>query len=157
MQGSEKVIATLNKLTLGEWQARRQYEAIADLFAVRGYSKFAEEYRARAADEAGHTSRFQQRIAELEGNVVTTPEPAPVLAEDIVEQIRASLAIELSARADLQAAIREAEAEGDYGTADICRSILHGEGSEEEHIREIEAELLQIEAEGLENWLSTQR
>lgn len=157
MKGSPKIIEILNKLLLGEWQARRQYEAVAALFDVMGYNVFAAEYRDRAADEAGHASRFMVRISELDGSIASGPEPAPVIDADIVAQIKASLAIENTARADLQAAIKETEAEGDYGTADICREILHGEASEEEHIREIEADLTQIEAETLENWLSTQR
>lgn len=157
MQGSEKVIATLNKLLLGEWQARRQYEAVAALFSVMGYSLFAGEYSARAGDEAGHASALQVRISELDGGITAAPEPAPVIDGDIEAQIRASLAIEMTARADLQAAIREAEAEGDFGTGDILRGILHGGASEEEHIREIEADLVQIEAETIPNWLSTQR
>lgn len=157
MQGFSKLIATLNKLLLGEWQARRQYEALAATFAVMGYSKLAAEYRDRAADEAVHARRFQERIQELDGEEVPDPAPAPVFAADFVAQIKASLSIENTARAYLQAAIREAEVEGDFGSGDIFREILHGEGSEEEHIREIEADLVQIEAETLENWLSTQR
>ncbi|MFZ4394639.1 MAG: ferritin-like domain-containing protein [Kiritimatiellia bacterium] len=157
MNGSPAIIATLNKLLLGEWQARRQYEAVGALFAVRGYLKIATEYRDRASDEAGHALRFQERIAELDGDIVCAPSPDPILVNDLEAQINASLTIENTARADLQSAIRETEADGDYGTGDICRGILHGSGSEEEHIREIEADLIQIEAEGLQNWLSTQR
>lgn len=157
MLGSQTIIGTLNKLLLGEWQARQQYEAIAALFAVRGYNVFAKEYSDRAADEAGHAKMFQERISFLDGDITISAEPAPVIEGDIVAQIKASLAIEMQAVNDQRAAIKEAEAEGDYGTGDLIRSILAGDGSEEEHVREIEADLVQIEAEGLENWLSTQR
>jgi len=153
MKTSPKVIAALQSRLVSELTARNQYAAHLAFAKVAGYTKLAAYISERIADEDKHVGALANRLV-LGETVPDVTRIDPIkTASDFAEALRLDLASETQARADYNADVGMCIAEGDAGTRVIFETIL---ADEEDHIEDAEQRLAQIEAMGIDNWLSAQ-
>lgn len=151
MKGNPKIIEALNVRLSEELTAIAQYEAHRATLAVQEYPKLVDYLQERIDDERKHYDLLSERIRFL-GGVIAAGVINPV---DVGEDIRAmhsnDLAAELDAIGKYQDTIALCIEFGDYGTRSVIESIL---ADEEDHTRDLEAQLTQIEQMTVQNYLS---
>lgn len=153
MQGKQTVLDCMNQLLAGELAARDQYFIHSRMYAEWGYSKLYERIAHEMEDETQHADAFIRRILMLEGTPVVVPEPITV-GKDVVDMLKLDLAVELSVRDNLKAAIALCEQEQDYVTRQMLVEQL--KDTEEDHAHWLEQQLRLIDAMGLQNYLQSQ-
>jgi bacterioferritin len=118
-----------------------------------GYQKLAKYNQDESIDEMKHADRLLQRILFLEG----TPNMSDLfpikVGADVKAQFENDLALEVTAVARLNNAIRTAVEVGDNASRDLFEDIL---SEEEHHIDWLEAQLGIIKEIGIENYLAQQ-
>ena len=150
MKGNPEIIAALNARLGEELTGITQYEANRALLAVQEYLKLTAYLDERLADERRHYNLLSERIRFLDG-IVAPSLNAVTIAEDIRQIHINDLALELDAIQKYNADIQLCLQVGDSGTRGIIESILQ---DEEDHARDLEAQLSQIGQMTVENYLS---
>lgn len=118
-----------------------------------GYLVLADKAYDESIEEMRHADILTQRILFLDG-LPNLQKLGPLsVGEDVPEIIACDLALELTARTDLQAAIRCCEEHQDYVSRETCQSIL---SSEEEHIDWLQTQQQLIKQLGKESYLQMQ-
>lgn len=153
MQGNPDVIDLLNEVLTAELTAVNQYFIHAKMCSNWGYSKLAEYVRHESIDEMKHAEQLIDRILYLDGVPNLQRLAALRVGENVPEQFRNDLAVEVEAVERLNRGIAACVAAGDNGSRHLLEEILV---SEEEHADWLETQLSAIEAIGLENYLSEQ-
>jgi bacterioferritin len=153
MQGSPKIIATLNKLLEGELTAADGYLLQARLLDHQGYKKLAARLEHEADDERRHADLIIKRIVFLEGMPAMQRQPvAPPL--DPVEMMKGNLAGEIEVRDNVRKAIAQCFAEGDGATREMLELLL--EETENDHLLWVETQLRLAKELGKTAWLAEQ-
>ena len=153
MQGDEEVIRHLNDALRNELTAVNQYflhYRMLDNWGVKRLAKF--EYD-ESIDEMKHADRLTVRILFLGGLPNFQLLGRLRIGETVEEILRADLALELEALAQLKAAIAHCEAVQDYVSRELFVSILE---NEEEHVDTIEQQFDLIERMGIQNYVQLQ-
>ncbi len=149
MQGSAKVVASLNELLRGELAARDQYFIHSRRYAHLGFAQLFERMDHEMQEETGHADEIMRRVLLLDGepDMRTKPFTAGLT---VVEMLEKDLALELEVRANLREAMALCESEGDY----VSREMLRGQlaDTEEDHAYWLEQQLRLIGLVGLENY-----
>lgn len=154
MQGSKKVIKTLNKLLSGELTAMDQYFIHSEMYDDWGLTKLYERIAHEFDDEKGHAKAIIARILFLEGTPdMVTREPIHV-GKNVPDMLKNDLNLEYNVVKNLRAAMELCEEEHDYQTREMLRRQL--EDTEEDHAYWLEKQLGLIEKIGLENYLQSQ-
>jgi bacterioferritin len=153
MRGNDKVLQFLNEVLKAELTAINQYFLHAKMCENWGYQKLAKYNQDESIDEMKHADRLLQRILFLEG----TPNMSDLfpikVGADVKAQFENDLALEVTAVARLNNAIRTAVEVGDNASRDLFEDIL---SEEEHHIDWLEAQLGIIKEIGIENYLAQQ-
>jgi bacterioferritin len=153
MKGDSEVIDLLNELLTHELTAINQYFIHAKMCANWGYVRIAKKKREESIEEMHHADWVIDRILLLDG-VPNMQRLFPVrVGEDVVEQHKLDLELELQARERLNRGIALATQKGDNGTRALLDKILT---SEEDGIDWLEAQLHIIGEIGKENYLGEQ-
>ncbi len=153
MKGDKTVIEHLNRVLANELVAINQYFLHAKILQDRGFKKLgAIEYH-ESIEEMKHAERLVDRVLFLEGFPNLQDLGKLTIGETVEEMLRADLAAEHKAHADLKAGIEYSESVQDYVSRDLFRQIMH---DEEEHIDWLETQLGLIEQLGLQNYLQSQ-
>lgn len=153
MKGNTKIIATLNELLAEELTAISQYMVHAEMVENWGLEKLKEYVRLRAMDEMKHAEILIERILFLEGMPIVDKLNKITIGQNVVQQLKNDLALEMIAIESYNRAIKQASEEGDNATREILVNILE---QEDHDVDEIEKRLTLIDQMGIENYLSMQ-
>lgn len=153
MKGDKKVIQHLNIILGNELVAINQYFLHARMLQDWGLNKMGDHEYHESIDEMKHADMLVKRILFLEGLPNLQDLGKLMIGETVPEIIDCDLKLEMKAIPDLRAAIAYCETVGDYGSRELCESILE---SEEEHVDWLETQKGLIEKVGLENFLQSQ-
>ncbi len=153
MRGDPQVIEALNDVLTAELTAVNQYFVHAKMCANWGYGKLAKKKREESLEEMQDTEALIDRFLYLEGVPnMQRLNPVPV-GEDVPEQHRLDLEMELAAVERLNDAIALCREKADNGTRELLEEILKGE---EKSVDWLEAQLHVIDEIGKERYLAEQ-
>jgi bacterioferritin len=153
MQGSEKIIAALNKTLQEEFTALSQYFIHAEMCENWKYENLSKYLKKVSIVEMKHAERLIEHILFLEGTPKMTGPTQIRIGKTVKDQLENDLKSELDAIASYNDAVKLARAEGDNGSADLFAANLK---DEEVHTDWLEAQLSQIKEIGYERYLSVQ-
>ena len=153
MRGDDAVLTQLNSILTSELTAINQYFLHSRMQRNWGYTKLAEHSYDESIDEMKHADRIIERILFLEGHPNLQRLNSLRIGENVPEQLRADLALELPAMAAMRECIQTCLQVEDNVTRNLIEEILR---SEEEHVDWIETQLEAIRQIGLENYLAQQ-
>ena len=150
MKGDARVIEFLNETLRNELTAINQYWLHYRLLEHWGVKKLAEYERHESIDEMKHADWLAERILFLDGLPNFQLLGRLRIGETVEEVLKADLAMEIEAVAQLKAAITYCEEVKDFGSRDLFTRILL---SEEEHVDTLERQFEMIERMGLPNYI----
>jgi bacterioferritin len=153
MQGSENVIAALNKNLQEEFTALSQYFIHSEMCENWKYTNLSTHLKKVSIMEMKHAERLIEHILFLEGTPNMTGPSLIKVGKTVKEQLENDLKSELDAVRSYNDAVKLARAEGDNGSADLFTANLK---DEEVHTDWLEAQLSQIQEIGYERYLSMQ-
>jgi bacterioferritin len=143
----------LNILLRNELTAINQYFLHARMIGNWGFERLGKLIYKESIGEMKHADRIVERILFLDGLPNLQDLGKLTIGETVAEALKADLALETAARADLVAAVTAFEAGKDYVSRDLAASIL---SDAEEHIDFLETELGLIDRLGLQLYLQAQ-
>ena len=154
IKGNSEVISFLNKVLKMELTAVNQYFLHAKMAANWQYRDFAGKTREESIDEMKHADELIDRILVLEGVPNLQDLGKLYIGEDLPEMVACDLRLEMEAIPLLRDAIVCCEQQRDFVSRDLLAHILE---DEESHVDWLEAQQLQIEQMGIQNYLQSQR
>ncbi len=147
MQGHPEVIECLKELLRGELAARDQYFIHSRRYEDQGLHALYERIGHEMEEETEHADALLRRILFLGGDPDMRPHGfAP--GKTVVEMLEKDLQTEYQVRANLAAAVKLCESQGDYVSRDILIAQLRD--TEEDHAWWLEQQLGLIRRIGLE-------
>lgn len=152
MQGDKQIITYLNRILTNELTAINQYFMHAKLCDHWGYSKLAHKNREESIEEMKHADELMERILFLEGLPNLQDLHKINVGENVPEQLRLDLDLELEATKLLREAINYCRQQQDDVSKELLQRILK---AEEGHIDWLETQLDLIKDIGLQNYLQT--
>ena len=153
MRGDDAVLTNLNSILTSELTAINQYFLHSRMQRNWGYGKLAEHSYDESIDEMKHADRLIERILFLEGHPNLQRLNSLRIGENVPEQLRADLALEIPAMALMREGIQICLRAEDNVTRHLLEEILR---SEEEHVDWIETQLSLLESLGEALYLSLQ-
>ncbi|MFI0486272.1 bacterioferritin [Actinomadura sp. 9N215] len=150
MEGDREIIGLLNEQLTAELTAINQFFLHAKMQQDWGYTRIAEHTRSESHDEMKHAERLTERILFLEGMPNYQKLNPLRIGQNVPEQLRGDLALELENVARLRPGIELMRARGDVTSARIFEEIL---ADEEEHVDYLETELGLTDSLGESNYL----
>jgi len=151
MKGNDDVIQVLQDVLCAELTAINQYIIHARMCENWRYRRLAEHIRKESIDEMKHAQELIDRMLYFDGAPNMQKYMKINVGKTVPEQLRFDLQVEHEAIPRLNQGIEMARARGDNGTRALLEGILR---DEEEHVDWLEAQLLQIEQMGVENYLA---
>jgi bacterioferritin len=153
MQGHADVIKLLNDVLCAELTAINQYFIHARMLENQRYTKLAKHAQEESIGEMKHAQNVIDRLLYLDGVPNMQKYMKINVGQTVPEQHEFDLAVEKDAVERLNKGIELCRSLGDNGTRVLLEAILT---DEEGHIDWLEAQLLQIQQLGLENYLAQQ-
>ena len=151
MIGNQQIIDQLNLRLVEEFTAINQYKNNRSLFAIWEYSQLVEYIDERIADETKHYELVLDRIRFLNGISIVGKLNAVETAGDVLAIMNIDHTAELDAIKRYNETIKLCVALGDNGTRVMLENILV---DEEDHCRDLEAQIIQLKQIGVQNYLS---
>ncbi|MEK8088714.1 bacterioferritin [Thermithiobacillus plumbiphilus] len=153
MQGDKRIISYLNQVLTNELTAINQYFMHYKMQDNWGFKSLAGKTRSESIDEMKHAERLMDRILFLEGLPNLQDLNKLNIGENVEEQFRLDLQLEVDALPILREAIEYCRTQHDEVSKAIFQDILE---SEEEHIDWLETQLELIQKIGIQNYLQSQ-
>jgi bacterioferritin len=150
VKGDAKVIEFLNESLKNELTAVNQYWLHYRLLDHWGVYKLAQFERHESIDEMKHADRLAERILFLDGLPNFQLLGRLRVGETVEEVLKADLAIEVEAVAQLREAVAYCESIRDFVSRDLFAEIL---SNEEEHVDTLETQFEMIERMGIQNYI----
>ena len=147
----QKSIQVLQAYATGLATQSRAHKVQSQVFESQGFGKLAEKYAGHADEEMENVSKFVERIIDLGGEAKVEASPAFPIYTDVVEFIKADLAISEREVPVLMQVTKSLEE--DFKTYDLLRDYAL---DEEEDMFWMQGQLELIEKIGLQNWLVKQ-
>ena len=153
MKGNKEVIEVLKEVLTGELTAINQYFLHGRMCKDWGYERIADVIMKESIDEMKHAQKVIDRILFLEG-VPNLQKLSPLsIGENVEEQLKADLGLELKAIERLKKGVEVCHKSADFHSRELLEQIL---ADEEHHVDWIESQLHIIKEVGLDNYLSQQ-
>ncbi len=153
MKGDRKIIEILNDVLTAELTAINQYFVHGEMCENWGYHRLQHEIRQHSIGEMKHAEEVIERILFLEGIPNMQRLGKINIGENVPEQLKVDLALEMDAVKRLNEGIEQCRELDDNNSRHLLEEILE---DEEEHIDWIEAQLALIEQVGAQNYLAQQ-
>jgi bacterioferritin len=153
MRGDPDVLAMLNEVLTGELTAINQYYVHAKMCEHWGYARLAAKKREESLEEMRHADKLISRILYLDGVPNLQRLGSVQLGEDVPEQHRLDLELEVEAVDRLNRAVALCRDKGDNGSRELLAEMLT---SEEESVDWLEQQLSVIKDIGVERYLAEQ-
>jgi bacterioferritin len=150
MKGDPQVIEFLNETLRNELTAINQYWLHYRMLDHWGVKKLADYERHESIDEMKHADWLAERILFLDGLPNFQLLGRLRIGETVEEVLKADLAMEIEAVAQLKAAIAYCEEVKDFVSRELFAKIL---ASEEEHVDTLERQFEMIERMGIHNYI----
>jgi bacterioferritin len=150
MKGDPKVIEFLNESLRNELTAINQYWLHYRMLDHWGVHKLAQFERHESIDEMKHADWLSERILFLDGLPNFQLLGRLRIGETVEEVLKADLALEIDAVAQLKSAVAYCEEVRDFVSRELFARIL---ASEEEHVDTLERQFEMIERMGLQNYI----
>ena len=148
---AQNSIQVLQAYATGLSAQSRQHKVQSQVFASMGLNKLAEKYADHSKEEAEWVDKMVARIIDLGGEVKVEATPAQTIYKDVVEFLKADLAVSVKEVPVLgQVTLSLAE---DMTTYDLMKGYYQ---DEEEDMYWMQEQLDLIELIGLQNWLVKQ-
>ena len=151
MNGNPQIISALNDRLIQEITGIEQYVTHRAILAVWEYPKLVEYIGERIADERKHYDMLAERIRFFYGVPIVGELNSVSVGYDILTIHDFDLTAELDAIQKYNETIQLCISLGDSGTRRILESIL---SDEEDHARDLKAQLTQIAQMTVQNYLS---
>jgi bacterioferritin len=152
MQGDKKVIEYLNQQLTYELTAINQYFMHAKMQQNWGFKKLAEKIRAESIEEMKHAEHLMDRILFLEGIPNLQDLNKLNIGENVEEQLKLDLALEMRAAPPLREALQYCRNQGDDVSKALFQKLLE---DTEKHIDWIETQLELVQKVGIHNYLQS--
>ena len=153
MQGNKKIIDLLNEVLTAELTAINQYFVHAEMCDNWGYDHLHDRIRKHAIGEMKHAEELIERILFLEGLPNVQRLFKINTGENVPEQFKVDLALEMDAIKRLNDGIETCREAEDNNSRHLLEEILE---DEEEHVDWIEAQRTLLEQVGVQNYLAQQ-
>lgn len=153
MKGEKRIIDILNDVLTAELTAINQYFVHGEMCENWGYGRLHQQIRKHSIGEMKHAEEVIERILFLEGIPNMQRLGKINIGENVPEQLRLDLELEMDAVPRLNKGIQTCRELEDNNTRHLLEEIL---ADEEEHIDWIEAQLALIEQVGAQNYLAQQ-
>ncbi len=153
MKGDKKVIEILNDVLTAELTAINQYFVHGEMCENWGYERLQREIRKHSIGEMKHAEEVIERILFLDGIPNMQRLGKINIGENVHEQLKLDLGLEMDAVGRLNVGIEECRKLDDNNSRHLLEEILE---DEEEHIDWIESQLSLIDQVGLQNYLAEQ-
>ena len=153
MRGDPDVLAMLNEVLTGELTAINQYYVHAKMCEHWGYARLAAKKREESLEEMRHADKLISRILYLDGVPNLQRLGSVQLGEDVPEQHRLDLELEVEAVDRLNRAVALCRDKGDNGSRELLAEMLT---SEEDSVDWLEQQLSVIKDIGVERYLAEQ-
>lgn len=150
MKGDQKVIDYLNEVLKNELTAINQYFLHYRILNHWGIEKLAKFEYEESIDEMKHADKVAERILFLDGLPNFQLLGRLRVGETVEEVLKADLAIEVEAVAQLREAVAYCESIRDFVSRDLFAEILM---NEEEHVDTLETQFEMIERMGIQNYV----
>ena len=150
MKSDPKVVEYLNTQLSNELTAINQYFLHARILRHWGVTKFGKHEYDESIEEMHHADWLIERILFLDGLPNVQRLNQVMVGQTVEEILRADLALEEKALADLRDGIAYMESVRDYVSRDLFRRILD---NEEEHVDFIERQFDLIKLIGIQNYI----
>ena len=151
MKGNQTIIGQLNLRLIEELTGIVQYKNNRSLFLIWGYDRLVSYIDERIADETVHYEKLLSRIRFLDGIPVVGMINEVMAGQDVKQIHTFDRVSEYNAITRYNQTIKLCETLGDAGTRDVLASIL---SDEEDHIKDLDSQLIQISQITLQNYLS---
>jgi len=153
MKGDKKVIEVLNDVLTAELTAINQYFVHGEMCENWGYDRLHHMIRKHSIEEMKHAEEVIERILFLEGIPNMQRLGKINIGENVHEQLRLDLGLEMEAVRRLNEGIEACRQADDNNSRHLLEEILE---DEEDHIDWIEAQLSLVEQVGIQNYLAQQ-
>ena len=153
MKGHDDVIKLLNDVLCAELTAINQYFIHARMLENQRYTRLAKHAQEESIGEMKHAQELIDRILYLDGVPNMQKYMKINVGQTVPQQHEFDLATEKDAVDRLNKGIELCRGVGDNGSRVLLEAILK---EEESHIDWLEAQVLQIQQLGLENYLAQQ-
>jgi len=153
MKGDKKIIEILNDVLTAELTAINQYFVHGEMCDNWGYDRLHDVIRKHSLGEMKHAEELIERILFLDGVPNMQRLGKIDIGENVPEQLRLDLALEMDAVGRLNKHIEVCRELDDNNSRHLLEEILE---DEEEHVDWIESQLSLIEQVGVQNYLAAQ-
>src|SRR4029079_139147 len=153
VKGDKKIIDVLNDVLTGELTAINQYFVHSEMCENWGFDRLHEAIRKHSIGEMKHAEEVIERVLFLDGIPNMQRLGKINIGENVPEQLKLDLALEMDAVTRLNKHIETCNELDDHNTRHLLEAIL---ADEEEHIDWIEAQLSLIDQVGTQNYLAAQ-
>jgi len=153
MKGDKKIIEILNDVLTAELTAINQYFVHGEMCENWGYDRLSHAIRKHSIEEMKHAEEVIERILFLEGIPNMQRLGKINIGENVHEQLRLDLGLEMEAVRRLNEGIEACRQADDNNSRHLLEEILE---DEEDHIDWIEAQLSLVEQVGIQNYLAQQ-
>jgi len=153
VKGDKKIIDVLNDVLTGELTAINQYFVHSEMCENWGFDRLQQAIRKHSIGEMKHAEEVIERVLFLDGIPNMQRLGKINIGENVPEQLKLDLALEMDAVTRLNKHIETCNELDDNNTRHLLEAIL---ADEEEHIDWIEAQLSLIDQVGTQNYLAAQ-
>ena len=153
MKGDKRILEILNDVLTAELTAINQYFVHGEMCENWGFHRLHHAIRKHSIGEMKHAEEVIERILFLDGIPNMQRLGKINIGENVPEQLRLDLGLEMDALPRLNKGIETCREMGDNATRHLLEQIL---ADEEEHVDWLEAQLALIEQVGGPNYLAQQ-